>query len=88
MFVTTVFGIIASITSLIGLLPQIVKSFQTKSTKDISMMMLINFLICSLAWIIYGVCTEAGFVVLSNVLGLLSCLFLIFQKKYYDAKSY
>lgn len=77
-------GSVALITSFIGLLPQIYKSLKTKSTKDISMLMLINYLLCSLAWIIYGGYTDSMFVLVSNLLGLLTSFILIVQKKYYD----
>lgn len=80
-------GIIALITSFIGLFPQIIKSLQTKSTQDLSMIMLINYLICSLAWIIYGLETTSFFVLLANVVGLIVSLLMIFLKKYYDAKN-
>jgi MtN3 and saliva related transmembrane protein len=81
-------GIIAFITSFIGLLPQIVKSFKTRSTQDLSMIMLINYLICSLAWIIYGSNTDSFFVVSSNAVGLIVSLLLILLKRYYDAQSH
>ncbi|HHT0593361.1 TPA: SemiSWEET family sugar transporter [Legionella anisa] len=80
-------GIVAFITSFIGLLPQIIKSLKTKSTQDLSMIMLINYLICSIAWIIYGSSTDSFFVISSNVVGLLVSLLLILLKKHYDARS-
>lgn len=79
-------GMVAFATSFIGLLPQIYKSLKTKSTQDISMLMLINYLICSFAWIIYGGFTETIFVLASNVVGLFSCMILIIQKRLYDAR--
>lgn len=79
-------GIIAFITSFIGLLPQIIKSFKSKSTQDLSMIMLINYLICSLAWIVYGINTDAIFVISSNIVGLIVSLGLIILKRNYDAR--
>ncbi len=80
----TIFGIIALVTSFIGLLPQSYKAFKTQSTRDISMLMLLNFLLCSFAWIIYGFKIHAGFVIASNIVGLASSLLLIVQKSWYD----
>ncbi|MBS0635465.1 MAG: PQ-loop repeat-containing protein [Verrucomicrobia bacterium] len=77
-------GVIACVTSFIGLFPQIYKSLKTKSASDISMTMLINYLVCSLAWIVYGSASESFFVLSSNIIGLLSATILIFQKRYYD----
>ena len=84
MIIVHIFGYIAVVTSIIGLFPQIYKAIKTRSTEDISMFMVVNFLVCSVAWIIYGTYTHSFFVQLSNVLGLLSCVLLIILKKYYD----
>ncbi|KTD59081.1 MtN3/saliva family protein [Legionella shakespearei DSM 23087] len=80
-------GTIAFITSFIGLLPQIFKAIKTKSTQDISMIMLINYLICSLAWIVYGGSTDSFFVLSSNVVGLIISLLLIILKRRYDSRT-
>lgn len=79
-------GLVAFITSFIGLLPQVIKSFKTRSTQDLSMMMLVNYLICSLAWIIYGSSTSSYFVISSNVVGLIVSLLLILLKRHYDTR--
>lgn len=79
------FGFIALVTSIIGLMPQSYKAFKTRSTEDISMLMLVNYLVCSIAWIIYGSIILSAFVVLSNVIGGLTSLVLIVQKYYYDS---
>jgi MtN3 and saliva related transmembrane protein len=79
-----IWGTIAFATSLIGLIPQIVKSFQTKSTKDISFVMLLNYGVCSLAWIAYGWTTKSLYVIASNVVGLVTSLILVAQKSHYD----
>lgn len=87
MSIVTLSGTVAFITSFIGLLPQIVKSLRTRSTHDLSMVMLINYLICSIAWIIYGCSTNSFFVVSSNVVGLIVSLLLILLKRHYDTRS-
>lgn len=79
------FGIIATVTSFIGFIPQIYKTYKTKSAHDISKIMLYNFLLCSISWIVYGIYTSADFVVYSNVVGLITILVSILQKRYYDA---
>lgn len=84
LMIQSLFGFIALITSFVGLLPQSFKAYKTRSTQDISLLMILNFLLCSVAWIIYGICINAGFVVASNIVGLLSSVLLIAQKRYYD----
>jgi MtN3 and saliva related transmembrane protein len=81
------FGTIALITSLIGLLPQAYKAYRTKSTHDLSMLMLINYLVCSIAWIVYGCYQGSAFVIWSNIAGLIISFISIFQKIYYDRKT-
>lgn len=86
-YLQSLFGVIALITSLVGLLPQSYKAFKTRSTLDISMMMLMNYLVCSIAWIVYGISIRANFVIASNIVGLLSVVLLILQKRYYDHRE-
>jgi len=87
MTIENFFGSIAFITTIIGLFPQIYKALLTRSTDDISMAMLINFLVCSIAWIIYGAYDRSVFVEISNILGLISCFALILLKYLYDNKK-
>jgi MtN3 and saliva related transmembrane protein len=81
------FGTVAAVTSMIGLIPQIVKTYQTRSAEDISMLMLVNYLVCSLAWIAYGLCIDSLFVAGSNVVGALASSISILQKKIYDTRQ-
>ncbi len=83
---TNIFGFIATITTIIGLLPQVYKTYKTKSAKDISNIMLYNYLICSISWIIYGLLSSSSFVVYSNIIGLITSLIMILQKRHYDAE--
>lgn len=82
-----IFGYIALATAIIGLLPQVIKSYKTKSTDDLSMIMLANYFIGSVAWIIHGVCINSYFVVWSNILGGIISLISIVQKFIYDNRS-
>lgn len=79
-------GSIASITSTISLLPQIYQTYKTKSAKDLSLAMLINFFICSTAWIAYGFLTETISVWLTNVIMTIFSVALIVMKIRYEEK--
>ena len=87
MTLESLFGTIAFITSIIGLLPQSYKALKTRSTDDVSMFMLINYLACSVAWVAYGMCIHSAFVLLSNAFCALSSFVLMLQKIYYDRLS-
>lgn len=76
----SIFGFIASFTSVISLLPQIHKSYVTKSCNDISFLMLLNFFISSLSWIIYGALIEAQTVWMTNIILLLCSIILLHMK--------
>ena len=78
-----IFGFIASFTSVISLIPQIIKSYQTKSVTDLSLLMLINFLICSISWTIYGILIEAISVWATNIImTIFSFILLVFKLQY------
>lgn len=81
-----IFGYVALITAIIGLMPQVIKSYKTHSTDDISMVMLINYFVGSFAWIVHGLSVNDNFVVWSNVLGGTVSVISIIQKLKYDNK--
>jgi MtN3 and saliva related transmembrane protein len=83
-YVIKFFGIIASVTTVIGIIPQCYKSYQTKSMDDVSMGMLINYMICSIAWLCYGICTSEPFVAGCNVLCVITSVVSLWQKKHYS----
>ncbi|HVE43823.1 MAG TPA: SemiSWEET family transporter [Gammaproteobacteria bacterium] len=85
--IESIFGSVAFITSFVGLLPQAYKAFKTRSTEDISSLMIMNYLVCSVAWLVYGACINSAFVILSNAIGLIGSLILIYQKRHYDRKA-
>lgn len=86
MSIVSISGSIAFFTSVIGLLPQVLKSLKTHSTRDISTLMLVNYLICSLAWVVYAAYTHTAFVFWSNIVGGLSSLFLLILKYHHDRR--
>lgn len=77
-------GLIASITGIIGFIPQIHKAYKTKSMADVSMALLINYLVCCVSWAIYGALDNSFFVLWSNVLGSIVSIVTVMQKIYYD----
>lgn len=79
-----IFGYVALVTAIIGLMPQVIKSYKTHSTDDISMVMLINYFVGSFAWIVHGLSVNDSFVVWSNVLGGTVSVISIIQKLKYD----
>jgi MtN3 and saliva related transmembrane protein len=54
LMITSTIGFLAAFTSTISLIPQIYKTYKLKSSQDLSYLMLVNFLITSILWTIYG----------------------------------
>lgn len=79
----TIISFIAIFTSTISLVPQIYRTYKSKSVEDLSLLMLFNFLICSVAWVAYGILTDSLSVLLSNlVMIIFSALLLFFKFKF------
>ncbi|NGX32989.1 MAG: Sugar transporter SemiSWEET [Candidatus Anoxychlamydiales bacterium] len=81
-----IIGSIASITSTISLIPQLLQTYKTKSVADLSLLMLVNFLICSICWVIYGIILKAGSVWITNIIMLIFSALLIILKIKYNRK--
>jgi MtN3 and saliva related transmembrane protein len=77
-------GTIALTTTIIGNIPQVYKSYRTKSTGDISMVMLINYLVCSISWLAYGIIEKTEYVIWSNLVATVIAVICIIQKLHYD----
>ena len=61
------YGYIAALLTTIAFLPQLTKTFKTKSANDVSLVMLIMFMTGLVFWIIYGWKTNAIPVLLANI---------------------
>ena len=61
-----IIGFIAGALTSIGFLPQFIKAYRTKSTRDISLPMLLIILTGVILWLIYGIMEKAMPVVAAN----------------------
>ena len=78
-----IIGFLATFTSCISLLPQTIKSFREKSTKDLSLMTLVILLLTSSLWMAYGFMTAAWAVWTTNiVMVIFSVIMLILKHRY------
>lgn len=80
-------SLVASATSILSFIPQIFQTYRTRSAKDLSMLMLLNFLICSVSWIGYGVLTHAWTVWITNTIMTVFILILIILKVQFTPKK-
>ena len=82
-FNVTIIGLLAGTLTTIAFLPQVIKTWKTKSTKDISLGMFLTFCTGVLLWIIYGILVKDIPVVIANIATLsLASTILWFKLKY------
>lgn len=76
-------GFVAMFTSTFSLIPQIYRTYKTRSAEDLSFLMLLNFFICSVSWVIYGLLIEGRAIWVTNILmTLFSLILLVFKWRY------
>jgi len=73
-------GLTAGILTTIAFVPQVFKTWKTKSTKDISLGMFISFSIGVFLWLIYGICLKATPIIIANTLVLILSAIMIYLK--------
>lgn len=77
-------GFTAGILMTITMIPQIVKSYKTKSVKDISLLMLVLYVIAALLWMIYGILIKSAPVAIMDGLTFIIGLTQVFMKIKYE----
>jgi MtN3 and saliva related transmembrane protein len=79
----TVLGLAAAALTTIAFFPQLVKTWKTKSTKDISLGMFSAFCVGVLLWFVYGISITDFPVTIANLLIFIQALIiLMFKLKY------
>tara|TARA_Y100000768_G_scaffold365834_1_gene327449 strand:- start:442 stop:702 length:261 start_codon:yes stop_codon:yes gene_type:complete len=79
-FISEYIGFFAALCTTIAFLPQAIKVYQTKSTKDISLLMFLIFTVGVLSWLIYGFIINDYPVILANAVTLILSLFILLYK--------
>jgi MtN3 and saliva related transmembrane protein len=83
MDVITIVGLVAALFTTASLLPQLIKVYKTKSTKDISTGMFALFGGGVLLWFIYGLLVKDFPIIIANSLAFVQAMvILIFKAKY------
>jgi MtN3 and saliva related transmembrane protein len=76
----SVLGIVATILSTVSLMPQVIRTWRTRSTDDISIAWLLVALAAMAVWIVYASLIDAPAVILVNVLSVFQCGSILFIK--------
>ena len=65
---TNIIGYSATVVATLIMLPQLIKTIKTKRVEDISMMMLIIFMVNNILWVIYGILSNGNPVIVANII--------------------
>ena len=82
-----IFGFAAATLSTIAFLPQVVKTWKTRSAKDVSYALLLTFSTGCLCWVIYGYQVEAKPVMIANAFTLTLNLTILAMKIVFENNS-
>ena len=82
-FIINYIGFFAAFCTTISFLPQVIKVYKTKSTKDISLYMFLIFTIGTFCWLIYGIIESSLPIIIANTITLiLSAIILLYKIKF------
>ena len=82
-FIINYVGFFAAFCTTISFLPQVIKVYKTKSTKDISLYMFLIFTIGTFCWLIYGIIESSLPIIIANTISLiLSAIILLYKIKF------
>jgi MtN3 and saliva related transmembrane protein len=73
-------GLIAGTLTTIAFLPQLYKTWKSKSAKDVSLVMMITFCIGLFLWFVYGLAIHAMPVIVANAVTLILALMILLLK--------
>lgn len=73
-------GYFGSLLTSITFIPQVYKSWQSKSIGDLSVWMILIVITSTLVWLVYGLAINSGPVILANVIVLMLSLVLFYFK--------
>lgn len=76
----TILGLCAATLTTAAFLPQMFKTWQTKSAKDVSYVMLISFMSGLFLWLLYGIYLQALPIILANGTTLFFNLIILWLK--------
>ena len=75
-----ILGLVAGTITSVTFLPQVVKIWQTKSAKDLSLMMLLLLMLGVVLWLIYGLVIMNAAIIYTNSMVLTMSLIMLYFK--------
>ena len=80
MSIITIIGLIAAALTTISVLPQVIKSWKSKETKNLSLPTYIILLAGIILWLIYGILIKNLPIILANIVSLILISSVLFLK--------
>lgn len=77
---TEIIGFAAAILTMFSLLPQVIKTWKTKSTKDISLPTFLTSFLGTLLWLLYGILTKQFSIIMANAVVCSSAFVILILK--------
>lgn len=82
---TQILGLMAGGLTTVAFLPQVIKTWKSKSAKDLSLAMFFVFALGTLLWLIYGIIIKQLPIILANSITLaLATVLLYFKLRFKD----
>jgi len=78
-----ILGYVAGLMVVLSLLPQVIKSWRTRSTRDISLMRYVVYVTGLVLWVTYALIIKNGPVAVMNFVGLVFASSILFLKLRY-----
>ena len=82
-----IIGITAGAFTTFATLPQIIKMYKIKESRDISLLMFLSIIIGGILWLSYGIMINSFALIGWNAIALTLNGSIVCQKIYYDSKS-
>jgi MtN3 and saliva related transmembrane protein len=76
----TILGLVAGTLTTVSFLPQIIKIWRSRSTKDISLVMFVIYSVGIFLWLVYGIYINALPVIVTNSVTLVLALAIVIFK--------
>ena len=80
MLIQELIGYLGGIFIMISFVPQVIKSYKTKSVSDLSLWMIIATLVGTIFWVIYGYLINSKPIIVMNIIFGVIFLFQLFLK--------
>lgn len=80
-------GFLAGFIMVFSFLPQLIKTYKTKRTQDISIFMLILQIICISLWMTYGLLINSQSLIITNAISLVIVVSIFIMKIKFDKKE-